>query len=297
MNHQVVGIGEILWDHLPGGSTMGGAPANFACHARALGAESAVVSRVGDDGEGHGLLAHLSDLGVGVGGVSTDDRFPTGSVSVELLDGGLPRYVIAENVAWDHLVPTARAMELLKRADAVCFGTLAQRSPVSAAAIHDLVGSVGPDTLRVLDVNLRQDVLSAETIESSFAMADVLKLNDEELPRIAKLLGIAGSLRETFGTLVDRFGFRMIAYTRGANGSVLFDGAEWCEGAGREVKLRDTIGAGDSFVAALTLGVLKGWPIDRISLTANEVAAYVCSMPGAIPALPAHLVARFADGD
>lgn len=297
MKPRVIGVGEILWDLLPSGPRMGGAPANFAFHTRALGADSLVVSRVGNDGPGVRLLEDLTDLGLPVAGISIDPHHPTGAVRVRLLDDGQPAYTIESDVAWDHLVSAPDLECLFTAADAVCFGTLAQRSPVSAGVIRELVALTGPGALRVFDVNLRQDFFSAAVVNTSLELADVLKLNDAELPRIAEMTGISGSVRECLARLVDRFDLKLVAYTRGADGSILHDGDGWSEHPGLAVKVSDTIGAGDSFTAAVTMGLLKGWPIGRISEAANEVATHVCSQCGAVPSLPDAILARFETAD
>ncbi|MES2924030.1 MAG: carbohydrate kinase [Verrucomicrobiota bacterium] len=289
----IIGIGEILWDMLPSGPRMGGAPANFACHARALGADARIVSRVGDDPAGAMLLTKLEEAGMCIAGISYDAHHPTGSVGVRILDDGQPVFTIHENVAWDYLTADARTKEIFKQADAICFGTLAQRTSASAMAIRELVASTAPEALRIFDVNLRQNYYTADTIAASLELANVLKLNDAELPEITDLLDMGGTLREKLSALISRFDLRLIAYTRGSEGSVLFDGREWCGHPGMAVEVRDTIGAGDSFTAAVTLGMLKRWPLAEISLAANEVAAHVCSHDGAIPAMPDSIRSRF----
>lgn len=293
MKPLIIGIGEILWDMLPSGRRMGGAPANFASHARALGADARIVSRVGDDPAGAMLLTQLEEAGTSIAGISYDAHHPTGSVGVKILDDGQPVFTIHENVAWDYLSANATARDLFKQADAVCFGTLAQRNPASATAIRELVASTAPGALRIFDVNLRQNHYSASTIAASLELANVLKLNDAELPEISALLDIGGTLREKLTALVSRYDLRLIAYTRGSEGSVLFDGHNWCEHPGMAVEVRDTIGAGDSFTAAVTLGLLKRWPLTEISAAANEVAAHVCSHDGAVPAMPDSIRLRF----
>jgi fructokinase len=293
MKPLVIGIGEVLWDLLPSGPRMGGAPANFACHARALGADAQVVSRVGSDGAGARLLDNITDLGLEISSISLDATHPTGSVGVKITHDGQPVFTIEPDVAWDHLVSDIRLEKLFKRADAVCFGTLAQRSAISAQAIRGLVELTRPDSLRIFDVNLRQNHFSAATVVASMELANVLKVNDEELPKIAGMLGISGTVRECLDALASKFGLRLVAYTRGAEGSVLYDGVEWCEHPGFTVEVRDTIGAGDSFTAAVTIGLLNQWSIARISEAASEVAAHVCSCTGAVPALPERILARF----
>ena len=261
----VIGIGELLWDLLPAGPRMGGAPANFACHAHAFGAEAHVVSCVGSDEPGARLLRNLQELGLPVTGIAIDPLHPTGAVRVQLMDDGQPVFTIEPDSAWDHLVADPFVLRLFPRADAVCFGTLAQRSLVSAETIRSLVALTGSSALRIFDVNLRQDFYSAATVEASLELANVLKLNDAELPQIAGMLGIGGSDRECIAALASRFGLRFVAFTRGAAGSLLYDGGEWCEHHGLTVDVRDTIGAGDSFTAAVTMGLLNHWPLARIS--------------------------------
>ena len=289
----VIGIGELLWDLLPAGPRMGGAPANFACHAHAFGAEAHVVSCVGSDEPGARLLRNLQELGLPVTGIAIDPLHPTGAVRVQLMDDGQPVFTIEPDSAWDHLVADPFVLQLFARADAVCFGTLAQRSPVSAETIRSLVALTGPSALRIFDVNLRQDFYSAATVEASLELANVLKLNDVELPLIAGMLGIGGSDRECIAALVSRFGLRLVAFTRGAAGSLLYDGGEWCEHHGLTVDVQDTIGAGDSFTATVTMGLLNRWPLARISKVATEVAAHGCSCSGTMPKLPPDILARF----
>ncbi len=293
MKPLVIGIGEILWDLFPGCPRMGGAPANFACHARTLGADGRIVSRVGNDDAGSRLIRQLEQLGMNIAGISIDDGRPTGAVAVELLDDGQPIFKIHEDVAWDWLVADGIATAWFQQADAVCFGSLAQRSPASAAVIRTLVASTPPEALRIFDVNLRHNFYSAETLTASLELANVLKLNDAELPEIANLLEIPGGIRERIATLASRFGLRWVAYTRGSQGSILFDGSEWCEHPGLVTEVRDTVGAGDAFTAAVTMGLLRNRPLERISSTANQVAAWVCSQSGAIPAMPETLGALF----
>ncbi|WP_367874469.1 PfkB family carbohydrate kinase [Luteolibacter sp. Populi] len=289
----VVGIGEFLWDLFPGGAAMGGAPANFTCHAAALGADARLVSRVGNDAEGERLLHSLESHGVNRGAVSIDPVRPTGSVSVEVMADGQPHFTIHPDVAWDHLVADAAGREAFAAADAVCFGTLAQRSAASAGAIRELLDCAGPGTLRIFDVNLRGTFFTTEMLLGSLELADVVKLNDGELAKIVDILGIGGAVKQQLASLAERYQLRLIACTLGAEGSILHDGAAWAEHSGCTVELRDTVGAGDSFLAATTLGLLGGWPLDAISEVANEVAAYVCSCHGATPALPEYLRARF----
>jgi fructokinase len=293
MSVAVVGLGEVLWDLLPGGRQLGGAPANFAYHAAALGARAAVVSRVGRDAVGRDLLDRLQAFGLDVAGVEIDPAAPTSTVSVALGADGQPRYVIHENVAWDRLAGSAAAHAAVARADVLCFGTLAQRAPAARAALLGLVAAARPDALRVFDVNLRQHYHAPEVIAASLARADVLKINDAELPVLAAQFGLGGDERAQLAALAARFPLRAVAFTRGARGSVLFAGGTWSELRGETVAVADTVGAGDSFTAALALGLVAGWTLDLVHRRAVALAAYVCTQPGGTPPLPVELTAPF----
>ena len=293
MNFKLLGIGEILWDLLPGGKRLGGAPANFAYHATALGAEARIVSRVGRDSNGRELLQRLTELDVPTDCVEVDPNAPTGTVSVDITADGQPNFTIHENVAWDYIAGEATAQQAASEAHAVCFGTLAQRSPVSREAIRQLLSLVPAESLRVFDVNLRQDFYSRELIEQSLAQANVLKVNDAELVRLAEMFGLAGDAREQLSDLARRYHLRVVACTRGEHGSLLLADGRWSDFPGAPVKVADTIGAGDSFTAAMTLGLLAGWDLDRINHRANQVAGYVASCAGATPELPTDLRLSF----
>jgi len=292
MKYKVLAVGEILWDLLPSGKQLGGAPANFAYHAHALGAEVRVVSRVGNDPLGREILDRLRSLGLPTDGVGVDATAPTGTVSVELAADGQPRFTIHENVAWDRLVADKKSLAFAMHAAAVCFGSLGQRSEPSRNSIRKLVAATPPTTLRVFDINLRQQFYSREIVDDSLRLANVLKLNDTELPVLAAMFSLAGGVREQLAALAQRFALRAVALTRGAHGSVLLADDAWSEHSGLTVKVVDSVGAGDAFTAAVALGLLAGHPLDDINRHANEVAAYVCSQAGATPALPESLRRR-----
>lgn len=226
-------------------------------------------------------------LGLPTDGVGVDTVAPTGTVSVELAADGQPRFTIHEDVAWDRLVADEASLAFAAQADAVCFGSLAQRSEPSRSCIRKLVTAAPVAALRVFDINLRQHFYSREIVEESLRLANALKLNDTELQVLAAMFGLGGSVREQLATLAERFGLRAVALTRGAHGSLLLAGGAWSEHAGLTVKVVDSVGAGDAFTAAMALGLLAGRPLDEINRHANEVAAYVCSQPGATPVLPA----------
>jgi fructokinase len=290
---KVVGIGEVLWDLLPSGRQLGGAPANFAYHAAALGAQAWVVSRVGRDELGRELLRRLEQLGLPTDAVEIDPAAPTGTVTVEIAAGGQPQFTIHENVAWDHLVGEAAGQRAVAAADAVCFGTLAQRSEVSRRSIRALVQAAPADSLRILDVNLRQDYYSRQIIEESLDLASVLKVNEIELARLAEMFGLPANERGQLAELARRFRLRAVACTRGAGGSLLLCEGRWSERPGESLTVADTVGAGDSFTAAVALGLLAGWPLDEVHRRASEVAAFVCTQPGGTPVLAEFLRAPF----
>jgi fructokinase len=291
----VIGLGEVLWDLLPNGKQLGGAPANFAYHAQALGADAHVVSSVGDDPLGREILAQLDRLGLPCRTVSVDPAHATGTVSVTLDGQGKPTYVIHENVAWDHIRLTPESLDLAHRAKAVCFGSLAQRNEVSRATILAFLDAVGEHCLRIFDINLRQHYYNAPIVRSSLQRTDVLKLNDEELPVLADLLGIAGSEKDVVTALLETFHLRAVALTHGPKGSVLAAAGQWSQQAAAPTAVVDTVGAGDAFTAALAVGMLRQLSLETIHRHASRLAAYVCSQPGATPAVPEELTRFDAD--
>lgn len=284
----IVGLGEVLWDLLPAGKQLGGAPAHFAYHAAALGARGAVVSRVGDDALGREVLARLDALVLDRSAVSLDADHPTGTVDVRLDAEGVPEYVIHENVAWDFLQASGPAQALCASADAVCYGTLASRSPVSGGSILELLRDTRADCLRVFDVNLRQSYYDEAVLRRLLDLSSVVKLNDAELPVIADLLGLDGP--DPAGRLFEQYRLRAVALTRGGSGSRLYTptGVSDHPGGGA-ITIADTVGAGDSFTAAIVLGLLDGHDPDRVNAFANRLAAHVCSMPGATPPISPEL--------
>lgn len=289
MSFNIVGIGEVLWDLLPDGPQLGGAPANFAYHAQVLGANASVITRVGNDLPGSEVRQRFQEMGLSVAGIQLDETVPTGTVSVSLTSGGIPAYVIHENVAWDYITANPAALNYVRTAQVVCFGSLAQRHAVSRQSIQRLISSAPSPAWRVLDVNLRQDFFSREVIEDSLKLANVLKLNDHELPVLASLFAIGGDRREQIQALASRFELQVVALTCGAEGSLLYRDGQWAQGSAIAVNVKDTIGAGDAFTAALCLGLLRKLDLDKITETANRIAAHVCSCAGATPTLPEEL--------
>ncbi len=286
----LVGLGEILWDMLPGGKQLGGAPANFAYHAQALGGQGVVVSCIGNDELGKEILSSLDELQLQRQYVSVDNSHPTGTVTVKLDEDGKPDYIIHENVAWDFIPFNSSLSVLAAQTAAVCFGSLCQRSPVSRKTIRSFLAATSADCIRVLDINLRQSYFNREIINTMLELSNVLKLNDEELAVVANLLGITGSETDILSQLAERYALRLIALTRGASGSRLYAQGEDSNHQGFPVQIADTVGAGDSFTAAMTLGLLNSKNLDTINKYANRVASFVCSQSGATPKLPDSLI-------
>ncbi len=298
MNFNVVGLGEVLWDLLLTGPQLGGAPANFAYHAHALGAQAEVITRVGDDDNGREIIRRFRGMGLSDQSVQIDDAAPTGTVKVEISGNGLAHFTVQQNVAWDYIAATEKALTVAREADAICFGSLAQRCEQSRSAIQQIVKTTPADSLRVFDINLRQKFYSRPVIEESLQFSNVLKLNDDELPVLADMFALSGSPENLIEGLAQTFGLRLVALTRGPKGSLLYqnqgDKARWSDCASRPVKVVDTVGAGDSFTAALVMGLLSKMDLDEINSIANEVARFVCSQAGGTPTLPAKFAQAFS---
>jgi fructokinase len=289
----LIGLGELLWDLLPDGPRLGGAPANFAASAGSLGASAAVISRVGNDANGNKARDLLAKLGLNIEHIQVDEMLPTGIVSVSFVDFGQPQYTIQQNVAWDSIESPPDALRLAQSADAICFGSLAQRSEKSCQSIHQILQSSSQQTLRIFDVNLRQHYFSREILEKSLQVANILKVSDEELPVFAETLSLTGPTTSIIEQLAEAYQLNLIALTRGAHGSLLWRNGQVSDHPGVATEVADTIGAGDSFTAAMTLGQLAGWDLDLINQCANRVAAFVCSQAGAMPTFPAELKQLF----
>lgn len=286
----VVGLGEILWDLLPTGPQLGGAPANFAFHAAQLGARGIPASHVGDDPLGRNLFARLADLALDPRFVSVDPVHPTGTVSVRLDAHGSAQYTIHENVAWDHIPFTLPLQSLVAQADALCVGSLAQRHPDSRATIQRCLAATRPDCLRIFDLNLRQHYYDRDTLESTLQVCRLFKLNDEEWPVLAALLGLDAERPAGLRALFRRYAsLQWVALTAGPRGSTLYTPTECDVLAGQAVRVVDTVGAGDAFTGVLAVGLLAGLPLPGVHRHAAQVAAYVCTQQGATPLLPREL--------
>ncbi|MGJ8724764.1 MAG: carbohydrate kinase family protein [Roseibacillus sp.] len=289
-NHKIAGIGEILWDLFPDGRRLGGAPVNFAAHCHQLGCEAYPVSMVGPDLVGLRTRDRLAELKMSDRFIQESSDLPTGRVLVTVDGAGKPTYTILENVAWDGLVFSPELGELAASLDAACFGVLAQRSPITRKTIGQFLSAMPQESIRICDVNLREPFFSKEIVEGSLKQASILKLSDEELPVLADYFQLEGSVVEQLKALHQQFALTHVAYTRGGEGSLIISADEVNECAGIPVKPVDTVGAGDSFTAALACGLLRQWPLERVNSFANRVASFVCSQKGATPNLPAELL-------
>lgn len=285
MNYKIIGIGELLWDMLPSGKQLGGAPANFAYHTNGI-----LVSAIGNDELGKEILTKLDSLSLNKDYIHINNEKPTSTVSVELDEQGKPTYIIHENIAWDFIPNTAELMQLAKTADAVGFGSLAQRSNMSHNTIQAFLKATPTNTLRIFDINLRQSYYDKAIIESSLQLANILKINDEELPIVAEMLTLSGDDEiAIMKSLTNKYELNLIALTKGDKGSILYTKEQTSIHKGYPTTIEDTIGAGDSFTAALTMGLLKQHDLDKINDHANRVAAFICSQKGATAKLPPQL--------
>lgn len=290
MDKLIVGIGEILWDMLPEGKKLGGAPANFAYHAGQSGLNSCVVSAIGNDNAGREILKHLKMKKLNYSIRQTD--YPTGSVLVHLDEAGIPCYEIQQQVAWDNVAYTPELEEIAARTNAVCFGTLAQREEVSRVTINRFLDRMpdGDKQYKIFDINLRQHFYNREILAQSFRRCNILKLNDEELVIIRNMFGYKQTDTQAIcNALRSDYDLKIVILTCGVNGSYVFT----CEGNSfyetPRIQVRDTVGAGDSFTATFCAALLKNRNLREAHRLAVEVSAYVCTQDGAMPPLPDHL--------
>lgn len=277
----VVGIGELLWDMLPTGKKAGGAPINFVYHASRLGAEGYAISAIGDDMLGKEIIEELDRYHIQH--LIEKVPYPTGTVKVGLTEEGIPSYTISERVAWDHIIATSNAVDLAEQADAICFGTLAQRSAQSRETIQAISSFAPTDAYRLFDINLRQHYYSKELIEESFYLANVLKANDREFAVLKELFGLTGSEKEVARWFIEKYNLRMFVLTAGASHSTIYTREEISTLPTQQVQVVDTIGAGDAFSAALVIALLKGKSLEEAHQEAVKCAAFVCSKAGAWP--------------
>jgi len=276
----VIGIGELLWDLLPDGKELGGAPANFVYHTNYFGANSFLISAIGNDNYGEEIISILKKRNVNY--AINKVEYPTGTVSVALKNG-IPSYKIHENVAWDYITLKEEAIPVLEKADAICFGTLSQRSKTSLKSIEKAISLVPKTALKVFDINLRSFYYTKEIIEASLKSANVLKLNDEELIILTEMFNLKGDQEKGCKQLLNKFNLKFLALTNGSKGSMLFNKNEISRLSVPKIKVVDTIGAGDSFTAAMVMGILNKKPLIKIHKEAVLHAAKVCSNKGATP--------------
>ena len=290
MNDIVVGMGEALWDVLPEGKKIGGAPANCAYHVSQFGLPSCVVSAVGDDALGKEIVENFTSKGLNQ--LIAEVPYPTGTVQVEIDQAGIPQYDIKENVAWDNIPYTDQLESLAKRTKAVCFGSLAQRNVVSRETINRFLDAMPQtdDSLVVFDVNLRQGFYNKEILCNSMSRCNILKINDEELVTVSRMFGYPGiDLQDKCWILLGKYNLKMLILTCGINGSYVFTPGNVSFQPTPKVEVADTVGAGDSFTAAFISSILKGKSVQEAHSRAVQTSAYVCTKKGAMPILPAEL--------
>lgn len=287
MNKIVVGMGEALWDVLPEGKKIGGAPANFAYHVSQFGLPSCVVSAIGDDALGKEIIENFTSKGLDQ--LIAEVPYPTGTVQVEIDQTGIPLYDIKENVAWDNIPYTEHLDALAKRTKAVCFGSLAQRNVVSRETINHFLDTMpkDDDSLIVFDVNLRQGFYNKEILCKSMQNCNILKINDEELITVSRVFGYPGiDLQDKCWILLGKYNLKMLILTCGINGSYVFTPGNVSFQPTPKVEVADTVGAGDSFTAAFIASILKGKSVTEAHSIAVKTSAYVCTQKGAMPILP-----------
>lgn len=291
MDKLIAGLGEVLWDCLPEGSKLGGAPANFAYHASMFGYQAYAVSALGDDALGDKTVEELDKKHLRH--IMPRIDFPTGTVQVELDEEGVPTYDIKRDVAWDNIPFTVEMEDLAKRCSCVCFGSLAQRNSVSHDTIHRFLHSTPKDCLKIFDINLRQNFYTKEIIQESLNACDILKINDEELVTIGRLFGYPGlDMENKCYLILGKYNLRMLVLTCGTNGSYVFARGVKSYQPTPKVEVADTVGAGDSFTGSFAAAILAGMPVGEAHKLAVEVSAYVCTQPGAMPQLPERLLNR-----
>ena len=284
----VVGLGEALWDVLPEGKKLGGAPANFAYHAGQFGLDTIAISALGEDELAEETIKALKEHGLNY--LMPHVPYPTGTVQVTLSGDGIPAYEIKENVAWDNIPYTPEMAEIARNCRAVCFGSLAQRNVTSWATIRQFLDDTPADSLKIFDINLRQQFYSKDVIEESLKRCNILKINDEELVVIKRMYGYDDlDMRDICEKMLAEYGLKMLVLTCGTNGSYVFAQGLTSFQETPKVTVADTVGAGDSFTGAFCAAILNGKPIEEAHRIAVRVSAFVCTQNGAMPTLPPEL--------
>ena len=279
----VIGIGELLWDLLPEGKKLGGAPCNFVYHANKLGASARILSAVGSDEMGREILETIKRKNLSTDLIQINDS-PTGTVDVKLNSIGVPKYFIHQNVAWDFLYFDENAIGMVNNADIVCFGSLAQRNAKSREIICQFLNVCKTDALVIFDINIRQTFYSKEIIENSLHFCNVLKMNEEEYPIVCNLIDLKGDdLDSNVRELITKYDLKLLAFTRGTQGSILYTPTEKSEMTTPKIDVKDTVGAGDSFAAAMAIGFVNKLPLRKLHEKAIEIASFVCESNGSMP--------------
>ncbi|MEO8960234.1 MAG: carbohydrate kinase [Ginsengibacter sp.] len=282
-NKIIVGFGEVLWDILGYEKLLGGAPANFGYHCKQLGADAKIVSAVGNDELGDEIIQHFIQKGLPTEYLQRTPAYPTGTVTVEIDERGVPSYIIHEPVAWDYIEWNDSLQSLSAKADAICFGSLSQRDDVTRATLQRMLRSVSQRCLKVFDINLRQPFYTEQVLLESLQLANVVKMNIDEALIVGDMFNWGDDVQIIVLELFKKFNFQLIAITYGEDGSKLFtpDRESFMEVS--PVKISDTIGAGDSFTAAMVTGWLNQSPLAEIHELATNLSAYICTQRGAMP--------------
>ena len=289
----VVGLGEVLWDVLPEGKKLGGAPANFAYHAgQFLGSDNTIaISALGEDRLAEETIEALREHGLN--DLLPRVPYPTGTVQVQLDEQGIPTYDIKENVAWDNIPFDDDIRQIAQNCRAVCFGSLAQRNVVSRETIHRFLDATPDDCVKIFDINLRQQFYTKEVIQESLQRCNILKINDEELVLIGRMFGYPGlDIENKCWLILGKYNLDMLVLTCGTNGSYVFAPGQMSFQETPKVQVADTVGAGDSFTGSFCAAILSGKPVREAHQLAVEVSAFVCTQNGAMPQLPPELLAK-----
>lgn len=285
MKRLVVGLGEVLWDMLPEGRKIGGAPVNFAYHAGQFGIDTMAVSAIGNDKLGEDTIAEMN--GKHLNHIFPSVPYPTGSVQVSLDEKGVPAYDIKENVAWDNIPFTNEIESVARNCQAVCFGSLAQRNAVSRSTIRKFIESTPSGCIRIFDINLRQNFYTSNVIRDSLEHCNILKINDEEIMLVSRMFNYDSSnIENVCRTIMEDFSLEMVILTCGTKGSYIFTKGGVSFMPTPKVNVADTVGAGDSFTGSFCAAILRGLPVAEAHKKAVEVSAYVCTQNGAMPEIP-----------
>ena len=288
MKRYIVGLGEALWDVLPDGKKLGGAPANFAYHAAQFGLDTIAISALGEDKLAEETIDALKEHNLNY--LMPRVPYPTGTVQVTLTGDGIPTYDIKENVAWDNIPFNSEMEEIAKNARAVCFGSLAQRNVVSRENIHKFLDATPDDCVKIFDINLRQQFYTKEVIKESLKRCNILKINDEELVLIGRMFGYPGlDIENKCWLILGKYNLDMLVLTCGTNGSYVFTPGQMSFQETPKVEVADTVGAGDSFTGSFVGSILNGKPVPEAHKTAVQVSAFVCTQNGAMPEVPDRL--------